>query len=111
DGRGELIRPLAVPVADEKIAALLRRPLIDRPVPQIHESFDARFETHAQAGTGLLRKSLRRARAGVAQFAVRSRSLRRNLAAGARARIHEPAISQALQRPLVHVTALALTYE
>src|SRR6266540_111760 len=50
--RAELIRPVAVAIAHEEIAALLRRPLLLRSVTQIDEPLDGRIEAHAQAESG-----------------------------------------------------------
>ena len=44
--RGELVGPLAVAIAHEQIAALLRRPLLLQTVTQVDEALDGRLEAH-----------------------------------------------------------------
>src|SRR5256886_13423840 len=53
-GRRELIRPVALAIADEQIAALLVRPLLLKAMAQIDEAFDRRLELHADADAGSL---------------------------------------------------------
>src|ERR1051326_5731739 len=54
DGRGELIRPVAFAVADDDVAALRRRLLLLRTVPQIVESLDRVVEPHAQGDAAVV---------------------------------------------------------
>ena len=52
DRHGELIRPVAVAIADQEIAALLGRALFLRSVPEVDEALDGRLEAHPQPDTG-----------------------------------------------------------
>src|SRR5947209_8085790 len=55
DGRGTLIHPVPVAIANQQIAALVGRPLLLRPETEIHESLDRRLEPHAQPDAGAFR--------------------------------------------------------
>jgi len=57
DRHGELIRPVAVAIADQEIAALLGRALFLRAVPKIDEALHGRFEAHPQPDTGRIHES------------------------------------------------------
>lgn len=54
----KLIRPVAVAIAEQEIAALLRGTLLLRAEPAIVKSFDGRLEPHANATAGGLRQML-----------------------------------------------------
>ena len=62
DRRGELIRPVAVAIAHQQIAALLRRPLLLRAVPEIDEALDGRLEPHPQPDARARRRARDRGR-------------------------------------------------
>src|SRR5438105_1751265 len=69
-GGGELIRPLAVAIAGQQVAALLPRLLLERAVAQVDEPFDGRLEPHAQRAPGLIGQSARRAGARIPPLSV-----------------------------------------
>lgn len=57
DSRGELVRPLPVPVANKKVAALIGRRVLDRAEQQVFERFWSRFDTYADAASLFVRQS------------------------------------------------------
>src|SRR5262245_56555011 len=71
DSRGELIRPVAVTIADDQVAALLGRALLLRTVTEIIESLHRRLEPHAQTAARGLRQPAAAAGAGISQFDIR----------------------------------------
>src|SRR5262245_54263481 len=68
DGRGELVRPVALAILHQQIAALLRRSLFLRSVPEIDESLDGRLEADANADARPFGEAAIAARTGIATF-------------------------------------------
>ena len=101
DRRGELIRPVAFPIADEKIAALLRRPLLLWTAAQIDETFDRRIQSYAQAHARCVGESAIATCSCVAKLA--------NLAPGTRTRVNQSLRAQVLEGALVRVRSRALS--
>ena len=66
--RCELIRPVAVAIAREQVAALRRRALLLRAKAQIDEALDRRHEPHPQADGGTLRQPAARTGSGIAEL-------------------------------------------
>src|SRR4051812_34900353 len=65
DGHGKLVRPVAVTIADDDVAALLEWALLLRAVAEIDEAFDGWFESNAQTRARPPRKVPIAARAGI----------------------------------------------
>src|SRR5262249_30580566 len=133
DRRGELIRPVALAIADEQVAALIGWALLLRTVPQIVEALDAWLQPHADPAAGRvgqaaiaagaggtnLRASLRDSRSGVVspKLACRSGERRRNgllgirdLGPRARARVDQARGAQPRDRCVVDRAAFALAH-
>ena len=72
DRRGELIRPVFVAVAHEKIAALVGRALLLRAVPQIDEALHGRLEPNTDAKSGTFNQPAIATRAGIPDLVTRS---------------------------------------
>src|SRR5947209_15551603 len=72
DGRRELIRPVAVAILDEQIAALRRRLLLLRPMAEIDEPLNRIVEPHAQADAAVFAEAALAAGARIPGLLVRS---------------------------------------
>ena len=92
----------------EQVAALLRRALHLRAVPQIVEPFLGRCEPYAHAASRDLRERLLRARARVPQLAVRDAAARGDAGAGTFARVDEPARPERVEHRGIDRLAIAL---
>src|ERR1700730_2367508 len=69
-GGRKLIRPVPFAIADQRIAALLRRPLLPSTEPQVDKPLHGRLELHSKSEAGRVRESTIAARAGIAGVIV-----------------------------------------
>src|SRR5262245_58221713 len=102
NGRGELIGPMAVAIAHQKVAALLRRTLFLRAVTEVEESFDRRRETDPQPSPGCLFQPLRRACPWIAALGCVDLARRSDVAPRTGARIDEAFCAQPPERRFVN---------
>src|SRR5262245_4453488 len=110
DCRHELISPVAFAIAHEQVAALLRRPLFLRPVPQIVEALDRWSQTDAQSETRTFGQAFRGAGAGISKLALRLPCCR-DVLSRTLARVDETGRSQTRERMLVDRASIALPDE
>ena len=101
DDDGELIRPVAVPIADEQIAALFGGPLLLRPEPKIVEPLDRGIQPDPDT-------QRRRTRQIPCRGRFRDNGPAPTSVARALARVRQSALAQIIERALVHRAALAL---
>ena len=100
DDDRKLIRPAAVPIADEDIAALFVRALLLETQPEIMKTLDGTLRANANAEAGRFRQLLIAARSE-----IRPRS---DIGARTLARVNKVASPKIVERAIVKRTALAL---